>query len=93
MNFTHIWELPCHDNRKSFCGKAHVLEDSNGNAFLQSYDTIVCYIDANGHFHRLWSGYSATTQRHIKSFIIEYRLNPKYGGKSAWDRMEVENYA
>lgn len=93
MSYTHIWELPCHDSRKSFYGKAHVLEDSNGNVFLKSYDTIVCYIDSAGYFHRLWSGYSTTTQRHINSLIIEYRLNPKYSGKSAWVRMEVESYA
>ena len=90
MKITNIWELPCYDSRKSFYGKAHVLEDENGNAYLQSYDTIVCYIDPSGYLHRLWEGYSATTQRHINSFILEYRLNPKYSGKKAWDHMEVE---
>lgn len=90
MTYTHIWELPCHDSRKSFYGKAHVLEDSTGNVFLQSYDTIVCYIDPTGNFHRLWDGYSATTQRHINSFILEYRLSPKFAGKKQWDNMEVE---
>lgn len=90
MNVKHIFELPCHDSRKSFYGKAHIIEDSNGNAYLKSYDTIVCYIDASGHLHRLWEGYSMTTQRHIDSFILEYRLNPKYRGKKAWELMEVE---
>ena len=90
MNIVHIWELPCHDSRKSFYGKAQVLEDNAGNAFLKSYDTIVCFIDPSGYFHRLWSGYSVTTQRHVDSFILEYRLNPKYRGKKAWEQMEVE---
>ena len=90
MNITHIWELPCYDSRKSFYGKAHVLEDSNGNIYLQSYNTLVCYIDKSGHFHRLWGGYSATTQRHINSFIIEYRLSNAYAGKKHWESMEVE---
>ena len=90
MNITHIRELSCYDSRKSFYGKAHVLEDSNGNIYLKSYNTLVCSIDANGHFHRLWSGYSATTQRHINSFIIEYRLSPVYAGKKHWESMEVE---
>jgi hypothetical protein len=91
MNITHIWELNCYDSRKSFYGKAHVLEDDAGNAYLKSYDTIVCYIDASGHFHRLWGGYSATTQRHINSFIIEFRLSPAYAGKRHWESMEVES--
>lgn len=90
MNITHVWELPCYDNRKSFYGKAHVLEDNAGNAYLQSYDTIVCYIDASGHFHRLWAGYSATTQRHINSFMYEYGIGPRHRGKKAWEQMEVE---
>lgn len=93
MNISHIWELPCHDTRESFYGKAHVLQDSQGNVFLKSYDTIVCFIDSAGAFHRLWSGYSVTTQRHIDSFILEFRLNPKYRGKSAWNQLEVEKYA
>ena len=93
MTYTNFRELPCYDSRKSFYGKAQVLEDNAGNAFLKSYDTIVCFIDPSGHFHRLWSGYSVTTQRHIDSFILEYRLNPKYRGKSAWNQMEVESYA
>ena len=92
MNIRHIFELPCHDGRKSFYGKAHIMEDAAGNIFLKSYDTIVCFIDPAGYFHRLWSGYSMTTQRHIDSFIYEYRLNPKYRGKRAWESMEVLEY-
>ena len=90
MTYTKIFELPCYDTRKSFYGKAHVLEDSNGNAYLQSYDTIVCFIDPAGRFHRLWDGYSATTQRHINSFMYEYGISPSKRGKTAWDKMEVE---
>jgi len=90
MSYTHIWDLPCYDSRKSFYGKAQVLEDENGNAFLRSYDTIVAYIDPAGYFHRLWSGYSATTQRHINSFMYEYGISPHMRNKAAWDRMPVE---
>lgn len=90
MNITHIWELPCYDNRKSFYGKAHVLEDDRGNAYLKSYDTIVCYIDPAGCVHRTWSGYSQTTQRHINSFMYEFGISPQKRGKKAWELMEVE---
>ena len=90
MNVKHIYELPCYDSRKSFYGKAHVIEDDAGNVYLRSYETIVCYIDAGGAFHRVWSGYSMTTQRHINSFMYEYGISPRRRGKSAWDKMPIE---
>ncbi len=90
MDTLHIWELPCYDSCKSFYGKAHVIEDNDGNAYLQSYDTFVCFIDPTGRFHRTWSGWSATTQRHINSFMYEYGIAPSLRGKAAWDKMEVE---
>lgn len=86
------WALPCYDGRKSFYGKAYVLEDGWGNAFLRSYDTIVCYIDPSGYFHRLWDGWSVTTQRHVDSFITEYNLPHKHRGKAAWMKMPVEKF-
>lgn len=90
MNIVNTWELPCYDNRKSFYGKARVLEDDAGNAYLQSYNTIVCYIDPAGHFHKTWGGYSQTTQRHINSFMYEYGIGPRSRGKKAWDAMKTE---
>lgn len=36
------------DRRKSFYGKAKVLELDNGETVLQSYDTFVCKITKNG---------------------------------------------
>lgn len=67
--FKKIYELPCLDGHKSFYGKARVMECTNGEKLLQSYNTIVCKLDADGNFVRLWNGYSATTQRHVNSFL------------------------
>lgn len=82
-----IYELPCLDSRKSFYGKAHVIED-DGKKTLLSYETKVCRIDADGSSHRMWSGYSATTMRHIDSFRKMNGL-PMFG-KAGWDKLDVE---
>lgn len=86
--YKKIYELPCLDGHKSFYGKTRVKKCANGEKLLQSYDTIVCKLDANGSFVRLWSGYSATTQRHVNSFL---QLNGLDGlqGKTNWDKMPV----
>jgi hypothetical protein len=81
------FDLPVmNDGRKSFYGKAIVIEKDNGNIELQSYTTIVCRI-RNGKFERLWDGYSSTTMRHINSFIEFYEIEG--GGKSWWTSLEV----
>lgn len=63
------YDLPCFDYRKSFYGKAKVIENDNGEKVLRSYNTEVCKITNGGEFVRLWSGYSYTTMRHINSFL------------------------
>lgn len=50
---------------KSFYGKCRVLEFEDGAQLLISYETPVIGRDKNGNFSRFWSGYSATTARHI----------------------------
>ncbi len=82
------FELPCADSRKSFYGKAHVIE-KNGEKLLESYNTIVCKIDNDGDFVRMWEGYSATTMRHVNSFLAFYGINK--GGKAFWDSLPVED--
>lgn len=79
-------ELRPVDGRKSFYGKAVAIERDNGDIELISYNTIVARI-RNGKFERLWSGYSATTMRHINSFINTFGING--GGKAWWDSLEV----
>lgn len=60
--------VPIYDGRKSFYGKARVVEDEDGKTLI-SYTTKVCRIDKNGNVERLWSGNSQTTNRHVKEFL------------------------
>lgn len=84
-----IYELQPTNNRKSFYGKAKVIEKDNGDIELQSYNTIVARIH-NGKFERLWSGYSMTTMNHINSFLDAFGIDG--GGKAWWDALETINY-
>ena len=85
-----IFDLPVcgYDRAKSFYGKAKVIETDNGEKVLQSYNTFVCRITAAGRFVRMWGGYSATTMRHVNSFLSFYDMNG--GGKSWWNMQPVE---
>lgn len=76
-----------YDRAKSFYGKAKVIE-TDGETLLQSYDIIVCKIDKSGEFVRMWSGYSATTMRHINAFIEMFGIPG--GGKKWWDALPME---
>lgn len=68
----NIYELTARfDSRKSFYGKALVIELDNGVKQLQSYSTIVGEI-RNGKYFQLWDGKSQTTTRHIKEFIKQF---------------------
>ena len=80
------YELKPTNNRKSFYGKAVVIERDNGDIELRSYNTIVARIH-NGTFQRLWDGYSATTMNHINSFIDLFGISG--GGKAWWQSLEV----
>ena len=59
---------PC-DSHKSFYGKAEVIVLKNGTRLLRSFSTIVAGITKTGKCFRSWCGWSATTGRHIKSFM------------------------
>lgn len=85
-----IFDLPVcsYDRARSFYGKAKIIETDNGEKVLQSYNTFVCRITAAGRFVRMWGGYSATTMRHVNSFLSFYDMNG--GGKSWWDVQPVE---
>lgn len=84
-----MFELRPINGRKSFYGKASVIEKDNGDIELRSYNTIVARI-RNGKFERLWDNYSATTMNHINSFIDTYGVSG--GGKAWWISLEVCNY-
>lgn len=75
-------------DRKSFYHKCRILYTSEGQRYLQSYNTIVCYVDENRKFHRVYPGYSATTMRHINAFLKATGIPG--GGKAWWDKQEVE---
>ena len=77
----NIRELYPEDGRKSFYGKALVIE-KNGRELLRSYDTVVAYRDRKGKLHRTWPGWSATTGRHIYAFCGKH--------KAEWDKLPIE---
>ena len=66
-----IFELvPHYDTRKSFYGKARVVDHEDGTIELQSYDTIVSRC-VNGKVEELGK-WSATTTRHQKEFRKQF---------------------
>lgn len=81
------YELIPHNGRKSFYGKAIVTE-LDGSKTLTSYTTNVARIDKEGHFIKLWNGYSATTMNHVNAFRIMNGLNTL--SKKEWESMETE---
>ena len=83
FNFYELY--PRYDSRKSFYGKATVLE-LDGDIYLKSYDTIVCGI-VGGEFKRFWHGWSSTTGRHIKEFSRQFWHTAV--NKAVWDGMTV----
>lgn len=78
-----IYDLSPAGGQKSFNGKAKVFQYSNGAEILKSYDTNVLRRDPDGTLHRLWSGWKATTGKHIGAFA---GIN-----KKAWDALPVEH--
>lgn len=71
MNRITVFELSArYDSRKSFYGKAKVIDYGNGTLELQSYGTIVSRC-ANGkveHFGK----WTQTTSRHQKEFERQF---------------------
>lgn len=76
-----VYELIPANGRKSFYGKARVIETGR-RVFLQSYNTIVAYKDSDGSLHRAWDDYSPTTGNHLYAFAGIR--------KKDWDKMPVE---
>lgn len=66
-----IYELcPHYDARKSFHGKARVIDHENGTIELQSYDTVVSRC-INGKVEDLGK-WSNTTTRHQREFRKQF---------------------
>ena len=89
MKYAKYELMPTSDNQKSYYGKATV-SIINGWKVLTSYTTEVCAIDPQGNFHRFWNGYSATTTRHINSFIVQNGIDG--GGKKWWESLPIERF-
>ena len=64
----NVYDLIPTNNQKSYYGKARVHVMSDGSEVLYSYGTPIVKRTANGDLIKLWSGWSATTGKHIKSF-------------------------
>ena len=64
------------DSRKSFYKKAIVIEDGNITK-LKSYDTIVAEYNKETKVMNIKDWYSATTMRHINSFLDYYGFQSK----------------
>lgn len=68
-----IFELsPQYDSRKSFYGKAKVLQKENGDLVLHSYDTPVATIRNGKRVPEEEYRASQTTNRHIKEFYRQF---------------------
>ena len=63
------YELTPTNGRKSFYGKAYVIQE-NGTETLYSYDTPIIKRDKNGKLTPLYKGdkYGTTTSSHVKAF-------------------------
>lgn len=71
--------------QKSFYGKAKFIPCSNGFVGCLSYDTIVCiYNPETGEFYKTWNDWSATTSKHIHSFM-------RYFGMSGFNKKDWLN--
>lgn len=89
INPAQVYELSP-SRQKSYYGKAKIIKDENGEIFLQSYDTLVCYIDNGGNVKRLWDGYSSTTMKHVNDFLRLFNIAG--GGKNWWKSLPVEKH-
>ena len=86
-----MFELIPDNGRKSFYGKAKVIDNENGTVSLLSYSTIVCSIDTKTRqFFRHWTGHSMTTTAHINSFRSLYGYKPLTSAQ--WKNLPVIPY-
>lgn len=70
--------------QKSFYGKA-IVENFGNNKILYSYGTRILTINSKGQIIKSWSGWSATTAKHINSFL--YANNKKTFSKKEWEAL------
>ncbi|MBR3229806.1 MAG: hypothetical protein IKF91_03155 [Bacilli bacterium] len=74
--YNNVREIIPNDSHKSFYGKAWEFTDYNGDTVLVSYQIRVARITSEGKY--VVNGlYSATTTRHIKSFLTAHGFDYK----------------
>jgi hypothetical protein len=78
-----MYEPSPRNGRKSFGGKCRIIVTADGYHYLQSYNTIVAYIDDKDTEHRLWDDWSLTTGSHLQAIGIN--------SKRKWDSLPVES--
>lgn len=78
------FELTPINGRKSFYGKARVIEE-NGISKLLSYDTFVAEFNHAENKMKVNGKYSNTTNTHINAFL-------NYYGFDSCSKKELENY-
>ncbi len=72
---THEYDLTTrYDRRKSFYGKAKVVENSDGSYDLYSYGTHVSHCSPEGMIQHL-GRWSQTTSRHQREFEKQFGKN------------------
>jgi hypothetical protein len=87
------YDLPCYDSRKSFYGKATVTEHDGKvpSLTLTSYNTNICaYFPATQELIKLDPVATATTRRHIRSFLRHVGLVAL--DNRAWDALPLKTY-
>lgn len=75
---------PKFDGRKSFYGKATVTQIDGGETYLDSYNTRVAQISADGKTAYVYDWCSSTTARHIKEFLLQHGFPVPDSLKGAW---------
>lgn len=79
-------------SQKSFYGKA-LVELTDKGIVLYSYNTPVLRLDGEK-LHRLWGGFSTTTQRHINALLLQMGMGEDKPfvtmTKKVWGSMPVE---
>ena len=85
--YQNVFELTTrYDSRRSFYGKAQVLEDTDGNYWLKSYETIVAYCDRETGEVVTMGYYSTTTSRHQKEFVSQFDRTGR-----TWEQVKRES--
>ena len=87
-NGDKLFELQPHKGRKSFYGKAQVIQQEiNGEIIskLQSYSTIVAEYNHTTNTMTVRGWYSNTTARHINAFLNYYGFN-------TCNKKQLQNY-